>query len=161
MAYDSEAENIALLKRSLLGTFDFSGRSRRTEVVYFFIATALLNGALGFAVSSFLPWKAAQVTNWIIEIVLGLPLFALFARRLHDQNRTGWWTLILPIVFGLNVIKSFRLVTLSPDEFMTTPNPLAPYDLWIGLPLVIAYLVLAFIPGTVGENKFGSDPRAG
>jgi uncharacterized membrane protein YhaH (DUF805 family) len=159
MAYDSGAENMALLKRSVLGTFDFHGRSRRTELVYFWIATALANGVLGFIISTILPWKASLIASQVIGTLLVVPFVALFTRRLHDQNRTGWWTLILPVVFALNLIKTVRFISLDPGELLTTPNPLAPYDVWIGLPLVIGYLVLAFLPGTIGENRFGPDPR--
>lgn len=161
MAYDSGAENVALLKRTVTGTFDFNGRSRRTEVVYYWFATALLSTVIAFAIDTVLPWRADLILKLVLQIFLTLPLFALFTRRLHDQDRSGWWGFILPIVFLWNITQSIWFIISDPTGLRTTPDRATSYMLWIVGPLVLMYLVLTFMPGSAGANRFGSDPREG
>nr|WP_300425552.1 DUF805 domain-containing protein [uncultured Hyphomonas sp.] len=61
-----------------------------------------------------------------------IPSIALFIRRLHDINQTGW------IYLGLVIA-----------GFIPFINFLAS----------IAQIVIACIPGTVGPNKYGPDPK--
>lgn len=75
---------------------------------------------------------------------LGAGLFGLFAlgilvpsiavnvRRLHDRDMSGWWYL------GFIVLSNIPIV---------------------GILVAIAYLVLMFLPGTPGPNRFGEDPK--
>ena len=63
-----------------------------------------------------------------------IPSIALYVRRLHDINQTGW------IYLGLVVAGMIPLV---------------------GLLASIAQIVIACIPGTVGANKYGPDPKGG
>jgi len=98
------------------------------------------------------------VAKLVLGLLLSIPFFALFARRLHDQNRSGWWAMILPVILGLNIVHSVRFILLEPNAAL---EPTSATTLWIGLPLAIAYLVLTFIPGIDGDNRFGADPRLG
>ena len=61
-----------------------------------------------------------------------LPGIALTVRRFHDQNKSGWWYVALAV-----------------------PN-IVPR---LGLLPAIALLVFMFMPGTVGGNRFGPDPK--
>ena len=159
MADYGATENLALLRRTVAGTFDFKGRSRRTEVLYFWIATSLANIVVGFSASAILHWKAVIVFNIVFGILIVAPEFALFARRLHDQNRSGWWAIILPIIIGLNISRSFNFIINTTHDELPIESPSSSIELWIGVPLVIAFLVFCFIPGTNGDNRFGPDPR--
>lgn len=114
---------------------DFAGRSRRTEYFMFYIcwyAAMLLAVILGVAIaengSSAEPSSAgmsAFVVAGLIFVAGILPGLAVTVRRLHDQDKSGWFILVnfIPYVGGLIM------------------------------------LVLAFLPGTDGENQYGSDPR--
>jgi uncharacterized membrane protein YhaH (DUF805 family) len=55
-----------------------------------------------------------------------LPTLAVSARRLHDIDRSGWWTLLIFTVIGYIVL-----------------------------------IYWACLRGTVGANRFGSDPLEG
>lgn len=161
MAYGDGGENLALLKRTITGVVDFAGRSRRTELICYWIAAALLEAVIRFIGSVVLPWKASLVVGLILQIMLAIPIFALFARRLHDQDRSAWWALILPVMLGLNVLQSLRFIALDSEKLPSIPEPGLAFVLWIGPPLVLAVLILSFLPGTKGENRFGQDPREG
>lgn len=82
---------------------DFDGVSNVREywmaVLINFIITAIL-AALGRAFSLF------NIIDYIYGIALIIPAIALFIRRMHDINRSGWnwlWGLI-PIVGWIYVI---------------------------------------------------------
>ena len=68
----------------------------------------------------------------IYGLALVIPSIALYVRRLHDINQTGW------IYLGLMVASMIPL---------------------IGLIASIASIVIACIPGTDGPNKYGPDPK--
>ena len=120
--------------------FDFSGRSRRMEfwmfvvlVVIVSIVTGILDVQLGLggsvsgsseigdgSVSASGNFNAGILTLvWLLIILI--PSLALSIRRMHDQDRSGWWILV-PIAGAIMV--------------------------W-------------FIPGTAGPNRFGPDPKGG
>jgi len=64
---------------------DFSGRARRSEFWYF-----ILFYTLCFFGAAFIPFLLP-----IVWLVLFLPYHAVWARRLHDINKSGWF--IIPI----------------------------------------------------------------
>jgi uncharacterized membrane protein YhaH (DUF805 family) len=124
---------------------DFQGRSRRSEYwwvqllnfIIFFVGVVL-----AMVVGGFDPSGASTDINPIGMVILGvlglyglaiiLPSIALFVRRLHDINQTGW------IYLGLVVAGLIPLVNLIA---------------------AIAQIVIGCIPGTVGANKYGPDPK--
>ena len=122
---------------------DFQGRSRRSEywwvalfnVIVFGVGTvlAMVLGGVNFETGEMGP-LAYVVFGLLGLYALGIivPSIALFVRRLHDINQTGW------IYLGL---------------FLLGFVPL------IGLLASIAQIVIACIPGTVGTNKYGPDPK--
>ncbi|HEY8337437.1 MAG TPA: DUF805 domain-containing protein [Tardiphaga sp.] len=73
----------------------------------------------------------------LLLIVSLWPLAAILVKRLHDFNISGWW--------GLTILAA---------------SPLARA---FGIPYWIPYLLIAatlsVIPGRLGSNRFGSDPR--
>ena len=118
--------------------FDFSGRSRRKEYwmyVIFYIVVAIVAGildtALGLGGST---TSYSEVTEGGASVgfnsrggilasiwALGnlIPMIALAVRRMHDNDKSGWWILV-PIY---NII------------------------------------VIWFMEGTRGPNRFGPDPK--
>ncbi len=126
---------------------EFSGRSRRMEYwmfqVFFFLALLALCIPLvlsivltedlqkGSEAPGPLFWMsiALMVLFWLAMIIPGI---AVTVRRLHDRDLSGW------IYLGVIVCSFVPLVS-----FITG----------------IAFLVLMFLPGTVGENSYGPDPK--
>jgi uncharacterized membrane protein YhaH (DUF805 family) len=58
-------------------------------------------------------------------------------KRLHDLSLSGWWTLGVPAI-----AVAFQMAGLKPGSVYFT----------------ITILLIGFIPGTRGDNRFGSDP---
>jgi uncharacterized membrane protein YhaH (DUF805 family) len=89
-------------------------------------------------------WQDASVSfGWLelISLALTWPIIAIYAKRLHDLDLTAWWLLLLPAVTFLAGVSMFGRLHV------------AAYCLLI--------LVLGFLPGSHGANRFGDDPRAG
>jgi len=119
--------------------FDFSGRSRRKEYWLFviliwvlLIVAMILDAKLGLggtatSSSEFGDGTASASFNvsggGIITLIVGaliiIPGLAVSVRRMHDQDKSGWWILV---------------------------------------PIAGAIMVM-FIGGTAGPNRFGPDPK--
>lgn len=138
---------------------DFQGRSRRMEFWMFQVLNALI--ALVLAGPFFFSFISASLASAgdpnadaaaieamleggmtlsfigvglyaIYVLVAFIPSIAVTIRRFHDRDMSGWWYL------GLT------LAGLIP---------------FIGFLGSIAFLVLMFLPGTPGSNRFGADPK--
>lgn len=153
------AENARLLMRTINGWADFSGRSRRTEVLYYWIAATLVTLIVGFLMDLSLSPVASKISNQIVQRLFEIPTFAMFARRLHDQNRSGWWSLLLVASVGLATYHF--VVQISGEIAAVVPEapPSSQPLLWFEGAIGLVGLVLFLVPGTVGPNRFGADPR--
>jgi uncharacterized membrane protein YhaH (DUF805 family) len=110
--------------RSVLTKYaDFSGRARRSEYWWFYLAyilasivASLIDQAIGFP---------------LFQIILGLglliPSLAVGVRRLHDTGRSGWWLLIglVPLV-GIIVLIVFFCTDSQPGTNKYGPSPKEP-----------------------------------
>jgi uncharacterized membrane protein YhaH (DUF805 family) len=159
MSYAPAAENAALLLRTARGIADFSARSRRTEVGYYWIAASLMNAVLGFILQMLLSGAALAVAIDLVGLILLVPYFALFVRRLHDMNQSGWWAMILPL--GALAALPRAIAQINRDD--AAPFAQHGFTLVDGLMLLVLVAVLAMTvtPGTIGPNRFGPDPREG
>lgn len=83
-------------------SFQFTGRSRRSEFWGFVLMTIVFGSIASF-------WDHNVFGNEVLENMLKvaffLPSLAVSTRRLHDVNRSGWWQLI-----GLTGIGCFVLL---------------------------------------------------
>jgi uncharacterized membrane protein YhaH (DUF805 family) len=86
-------------------------------------------------------WRNEVVSfGWpeFISLALTWPVIAIYAKRLHDLNLSAWWLLLLPAVTFVAGLSEFNRLH------------------------VVAYflllLVLGFLPGSNGPNRFGEDP---
>lgn len=91
---------------------NFSGRARRAECWYF----QLFQVILGLVIGVFAGFSGVQYLDNILSIVFFLPSLAVYVRRLHDVNRSGWWLLIAFTLIGLIPL----LIWLVQD---TKPKP--------------------------------------
>lgn len=80
--------------------------------------------------------------------------FCIYAKRLHDLNLPA--ILAVPL-FGeiiFNVVFSF----VPPlEEFNLEPKMLATIGMILGGAIIVAHLLLLFVPGTRGPNRYGSN----
>jgi uncharacterized membrane protein YhaH (DUF805 family) len=82
-----------------------------------------------------------HLLRWPVLVAIAIviwPLIAVFVKRLHDLNVSGWW----------------MLVTLAIPLLSRAIN----VNAWT-IFLSIA-LFLSFMPGAVGDNRFGRNPLA-
>ena len=100
----------------------FEGRASRKEYWMFVvmnIPVAFLFGVLDALVG------AGGVLGGVYNLILLVPSVSLMCRRLHDQNRSGWWQLLLfiPIV-GFIVILVFMCLdgTAGDNRFGSDPK---------------------------------------
>lgn len=119
---------------------DFSGRSRRKEywmftlgiLIVFTIVSAVVGGiagALGGATNSSNGVAGLGLAGMGILGLMGLaiiiPSLAVQVRRLHDQDRTGWWILIgfIPYLGGLVMLVFMCLPgTRGPNSYGPDPK---------------------------------------
>jgi uncharacterized membrane protein YhaH (DUF805 family) len=139
---------------------EFSGRSRRMEFWMFqllnIIVALVLAGPLYFSrISAAMVdpsmagegGEAAMAASFadagsgylIMAGLYGLyalaalvPTIAVTVRRLHDRDMSGWWYL------------GFVLLALIPILVLLAS---------------LAFLIITFLPGTLGPNRFGEDPK--
>lgn len=96
---------------------DFSGRARRSEfwwwALFVFLVDLIVNAIGGFQPILIILGRgpSGESTVWsviagIVSLVLLLPGLAVFVRRLHDTDRSGWWWLIglIPLVGAIILI---------------------------------------------------------
>jgi uncharacterized membrane protein YhaH (DUF805 family) len=86
----------------------------------------------------------------VLHLVTGVVVYPLFiftgvcalSKRLHDRGRSGWWSLVIVIAFGLAWPFLFHsFLQLLGSVFL----------LW-------AFVELALMPGEQGSNRFGPNP---
>jgi uncharacterized membrane protein YhaH (DUF805 family) len=118
--------------------FDFSGRSRRKEywmyvllLIVLFVVAGILDVQLGLGgsattqsefgdgtMSANASFNAGYLTMalWLLTLI---PSIAVSVRRLHDQDKSGWWILI-PIVGP--ILAMFVEGTRGPNRFGPDPK---------------------------------------
>jgi len=71
----------------------FEGRARRKEFWMFFLFNILAAGVLGFIEGLIFPPESSYLSSIYFLAVL-LPTIAVSIRRIHDVNKSGWFSLI-------------------------------------------------------------------
>ena len=107
--------------KTCLGKYaTFSGRASRPEYWYFILfctIASLIAMVLDAAIAGRTGFSPISL---IVNIGLFLPTWAVFFRRLHDTDRSGWWWLLalVPLV-GVIVLIVFlsQRGTEGPNRF--------------------------------------------
>lgn len=99
----------------------FSGRARRKEYWMFALFNAIINVVLEII---YLSTKSTPI--YVLWLLYGLavliPGLAVTARRMHDQDKSGWWILIAIIP----IIGWIWLLVLTCLEGTRGPNRYGP-----------------------------------
>jgi uncharacterized membrane protein YhaH (DUF805 family) len=93
-----------------------------------------------------------------LACVIAIPVPALLVRRFHDQGRTGRWIWLAVFVFILWALRTAWSLALGIEARIELDRTIWPLD-WLAIIASIITVVLIVLPGTVGTNRFGSDPR--
>jgi len=126
----------------------FAGRSTRTELLGYLILSWLVGTALNWAIIA--AGMAGSIEFGVASFGIGyfivwLPFPALAVRRFHDQDKPGWWALLL-------VLPTVAL-WLGVKEALSAPARFV-FDA-----IYLAALVLLFWKPSDGTNRYGPDPR--
>jgi uncharacterized membrane protein YhaH (DUF805 family) len=157
MAFGEKRSGEWLLLRTIRGTFDLSGRSRRTEVAQWWFATMLLTLLGEHAATWAASAQAGRMASAVLSLLLIVPFFALLVRRLHDQDRSGWWAVALPLVVAICLPKV--IASASGDvEAQLSAEPHGVLAV-VGVLCLLAIFAFCVAPETIGPNRFGPDPR--
>ncbi len=113
---------LAVLKKYAV----FSGRAQRKEYWMFTLINAIIIVLATLIVYSFS--GAVQFFLYCLLVIyylaIFLPSLAVFVRRLHDTDRSGWWFFIGVIPFiGSIVLFIFMVLDSTPGENKYGPNP--------------------------------------
>jgi uncharacterized membrane protein YhaH (DUF805 family) len=119
---------------------DFSGRSRRKEywmfalgifIVYVVLFTLVMMGGLFSSMAD--PATPPQISTigWIgigllgiVALAIFIPSLAVVVRRLHDQDKSGWFILIqfIPYIGGI-IMLIFMCIEGTKGENRFGPDP--------------------------------------
>ena len=137
---------IGSVRSTVTNTFRFSGRSPRSEFIFYWVAAAAV-GMIPFILLVVISQGGSIGRSvLILSAILLIPFPALLVRRLHDQNRSGWWAVAWAPAVLTGIIKGGEPIGIALGSLVGLGN----------------LLVLAFLlwPGSIGANRFGSNPRA-
>lgn len=133
--------------------FVFHGRASRGEYWWIWLFTVLVVlavGALAGGVAALLGMRfdidanledspvgmVIDQATTIAQLVLCIPSLSLSVRRLHDENRRGWWVL-LPIVMMVGAFVALLAVLIAGDVLSGTVDR----DDYTAQTVVVAMLV--------------------
>ncbi len=120
--------------------FDFTGRSQRKEYWLFILFQWLIFLPLGLAFEAaggdlgklyaqpfVLQHRGAgdvvQMLGWVLVAALVVPLLSAQIRRLHDQDRTGWWILLNVVPLGQLPLLALMCFDGTPGHNRYGPDP--------------------------------------
>ena|SRR5215472_14598359 len=138
--------------------FSFRGRTSRAGYWTVSITWAVLSGIYIYA------WPGPKAPQFIVgrdnaidlvPFLVALPVIvsclAIGFTRLHDRNRSGGWCFLFYLAPPIDAIASLNL---EPPLVVLLAFLSGVISIW-GL------VWLGFLPGTHGENAYGSDPLLG
>ncbi|MCD9496485.1 DUF805 domain-containing protein [Photobacterium carnosum] len=105
----------------------FQGRSRRKEFWFFTLINACISLACSLVDTTLqLPtvMEGYGVLGALYAAFAFIPTVAVTVRRLHDQDRTGWWALIMLIpIVGILVLLYFMVQNSTEGSNRFGRNP--------------------------------------
>ena len=152
--------------------FSFSGRANRMDfwlvsvgLTFLQLLITLLAGLMiGMLALHWLPPDqqpiAALGFRLIVQLLFLWPITALAVRRSHDRNMSGWWY-GASALFGLGLMIAAVALELSgipegqTETLILGGLSLAQLAIWL-----VFLVILGFLPGTRGANRFGPAPNS-
>ncbi|MEZ5956651.1 MAG: DUF805 domain-containing protein [Hyphomonadaceae bacterium] len=125
---------------------DGKGRARRAEYWWWALLSVVLSIVAGVVdLSSGVNPYTGMANSQIASIVVGLGLLAptvsVMSRRLHDSGKNGW-------------------IAAAPIVLSMVGGALGALGGLVSLVALVAMIVIGVLPGTVGPNQYGPDPKA-
>ena len=100
---------------------DFNGRARRKEYWLFYLFLILgyiVTAVIDLMTGSFDEISGFGILSGLFFLGIIIPSIAVQIRRLHDQDKSGWWVLIglIPFVGGLVLLVFMCLPGTNGDN---------------------------------------------
>lgn len=139
---------------SITGLFSPNGRRSNSKAFLLGLVTMILFLGMTFFIIS-TPDNRSNSAKYLFLVFMFLPIVCIYigatnlTKRLHDIDRTGYWTILWIGLFCLSSITG----SMNTRQFSLA---LAPLIFFIGHLLFAVYITIK--PGTVGPNKYGPDP---
>ena len=87
----------------------FSGRATRSEYWNFVLVNFIVSIVLGFL--------GLELISMLYSLFILIPGLAVFCRRMHDINRSGWnWLWILLPIIGLIILLIYLCTSTKEGE---------------------------------------------
>ena len=139
---------------------DFNGRARRMEFGMYLLISFLLGiliSVLGITVMGII-WL-----NHLASLLLLVPSVAVYMRRLHDLNMSGWWIIpfyIMPTIYFYGMLM-FYGIALGTNLIQFYEVAGVWFIMYVVLSCVsFAFLIyLIFKEGDPYPNQYGDDPK--
>lgn len=103
----------------------FRGRASRSEFWYWTLFALLAAAAGQIADAPLVDSSHPGLFAPLLGLALFLPGWAVGVRRLHDIDRTGWWTLIGFTIVGLVLLIVWACFKGTAGQNRFGPDPLA------------------------------------
>ena len=111
------------IRSGFVNYFNFTGRACRSE--YWFWVLFLIIADIAVDIADILIFgDASYAITLIFNLGVVIPAMAVSVRRLHDIDKTGWWSLLLLTVVGLFVLLYWTLKPGDEGENRFGHNPL-------------------------------------
>ncbi|WP_304339058.1 DUF805 domain-containing protein [Campylobacter ureolyticus] len=136
----------------------FSGRARRKEYSWFLV----FNFIVGIIISviDFLAFgDSDEIFSLIYALIAFIPGLAVFVRRLHDFGKSGWFVLVMVFVPLTTLIIAIFLAQIDENS-ITQSATILFFVISVLLFIYYFYYLPIFEKGNIGENAYGSDPKA-
>lgn len=148
----------ALLGQTLRNSFHFRARSSLSELLNYGLCVVLFHLVVGAVLMLAVSYPVQATVQDLLQAAYFIPLPALLARRLHDQDRSViLLALAIPGIVLWLVRKALVIAQLVTARTMLD-SYVWPVDLVAGL-ASLALIIALILPGTAGPNRFGPDPR--
>lgn len=152
--------------------FSFHGRANRMQFWLAFVGLSLLQAlvimlggmALAPVVRGILTGHQIAVAGGTFALLVQLaflwPISATAVRRSHDRNLSGWWYGVWQVTLTAVALLVLALTALGVPEREPMEAMLQVADLLHGLTALVLLVLLGFLPGTPGSNKYGLPPNS-
>ena len=134
--------------------FGFSSRSNRTEFLFWLFIFGIISFIIGQGMNlSSAPMQLLwRNISLLFSILIGWLVLTLLIRRLHDCNYSAWW------IVGWWLATSIIALAVSVVAIMGLISFVSFAYGFFALNLIVT-LILLMLPGTKGENRFGTGDK--
>jgi len=173
---------ITAIRAGLYRALDFNGRARRSEfwwLILFGMMCVLvaisLDSLLGTPKLGVMPdhglpenykqslFYTFRISNFMIETVVGLllfiPLYSVFVRRLHDVGLPGYWAFVyyaIGFASGPTVGEMMKVVEAGETAVATGSMMLVAV---VNLAAFVGFLFFMVRDSDKGPNEYGPSPK--